>query len=261
MENIIVFFERYIWQVITTIISLTSLWLLWSNSQRKSLSYEVISNINILDIPEEFKDKLEISFDSKPVQELYVTLIKIINTGKAPITPKDFHRPISIGFGETATVLTFELINQTPSNLNPDIRNIQSNSVKYQILVEPSLLNKSDSFTIKMLVTKFEEIKVEGRIAGIQNITELSKDIRFKLMFSLATNLIYIFNSAMVIGFSILIGNLGNFLINHAKLKEVEVLIDISNALLIIGIPTIVLAAINIIPVLKAFFKKPKSYN
>lgn len=173
MEKIITLLRNLTGLFIVVIIPLISIWIGWKQIQRKALSYEVISSSNILDIPSGFKDKLAIYYESKSIQQLYLIIIRITNTGNAPITISDYHKPISIGFGNKAEVLSFEILKQTPSNLGAVIKNIQSSSAEYQVLVEPMLLNVNDSFTIKTLITRFKYINFDVRIAGVKSIKEM----------------------------------------------------------------------------------------
>lgn len=259
MEKIIRVLGKYSWQLIPIILGVIAIWIGWEQLQRKKLSYEVITKVKLLEVLDKFKDRLEVSFELKPVQELYVIQLKLTNTGNAPIKPDDYHRPISIGFGQNATVLSYEVLDERPSNLDVNVRRIHPNSVKYQILVEPTLLNTDDSFTIETLVTKLEDINIDARIVGIKNITKFEKLVRPNLIFSLSTNLFYISTSVVIFGVSITNRIIGEALIPITGMKDFRVLLDASNELLIIGIILLILAVINVIPVLKELLMKRRS--
>lgn len=192
MEKITTLLGNLAWLFLAVIIPLVAIWVSWKQIQRKALSYEVISSSNILDIPNDFKDKLEIYYEAKPIQQLYLIIIKIINTGNTPITLSDYHKPISIGFGNKAEVLSFEVLKQTPSNLGAVIKNIQPSSVEYQVLVEPMLLNVNDSFTIKTLITKFKSINFDVRIAGVKSIREMMSLSSYRLFDSFILSILFI---------------------------------------------------------------------
>ena len=83
---------------------------------RKRLSYEVLSTVPLLSTEEEFKNKLQIFFEGRPVQQVFLVQIKITNTGNAPIVTSDYERQVSLTFGQDTEVITAEVIQKS---LNP----------------------------------------------------------------------------------------------------------------------------------------------
>lgn len=112
MEKIFLLLRDAVWQFVGVIVTTIGLWFTWKQLQRKSLSVEFIDSVGVLDIPKEFRDKLEVRFDSKLIKQLHVVVIKIVNSGNTTIRPSDYYRPINIGFGAEAktgqTHLIFE---------------------------------------------------------------------------------------------------------------------------------------------------------
>ncbi len=159
--------------------------------QRKSLSWEIISNTPLLSIDEEIRGDLQVLFAGKPVHDVQLIIFKIINSGNVPIKSTDYERPIKLKFGENALILTAKVTEKTPSSLETPIKNEGTS-----VVLEPTLMNEGDSFTIKMLVNQFDDqITVNGRIEGVKDIqkTTASK-VQFTLNFDyFGLTLIFIF--------------------------------------------------------------------
>ena len=149
------------------------LWIAWKQSQRKFLSYEVITRESILDVPKEFRERIEVKFDSREIKQLHSIVIKFVNTGNTPIRPEDYYRYINIGFGEEAEILSFEVLKQKPYSLGVVVENTYPSTNEHRIRVEPILLNRNDSFIIRSLVSRYRHINIDGRIVGVENIREM----------------------------------------------------------------------------------------
>ena len=71
-----------LWQFITIVIAIIaiiiSIILYLIQRRRKSLSWEIISNTPLLSIDEEIKGDLQILFAGKPVQDIQLIILKII---------------------------------------------------------------------------------------------------------------------------------------------------------------------------------------
>jgi len=127
--------------------------------QNKSLAYEVISEYKIIGTDADTEGRVEILFDSKPVEAVYLVIIKIINTGRLPIESKDYEYAISLRFNEESEILSSEILKQSPSNLGVKLK-----SYTNKIIIEPLLLNTRDFFVVKTLVNQYQDVCIEGRI-------------------------------------------------------------------------------------------------
>ena len=164
-----------IWQFIAVIIALmtipVSIILYWKQRRRKALSYEIVSVTPLLSIKEEIKGKMRILFENKPVQQVYLILVKITNSGNLPISPSDYERAISLSFGEKGKILTAEVVETAPSSLQTSAR-IEGEKV----VLDSNLLNQGDLVKLKILMSEFDgQISVDGCIAGVKDIRESSK--------------------------------------------------------------------------------------
>ena len=139
--------------------------------RRKVLSWEIISNTPLLSIEEEIRGNLQVLFDGKPVQDVQLIIVEIINSGNVSIKSTDYERPISLDFGENAHILTAEVTETTPDNLDVSI-DIEGTKV----LLNPTLMNGKDSIAIKTIVSQFnDKITVEGRIVGVKEVQKSTK--------------------------------------------------------------------------------------
>lgn len=146
--------------------------LYWKTRQKKALSYTVSSS-PLLSVKDEIKKKVQILYDGKPVEQVHLTVFKIINSGNVPITPEDYKTPIALNFGKDSEILTGSITKTEPENLEPTFH-FKSGIAT----VEPLLLNRKDFITINMLVKKYENISISGRIVGVKEIKLFKKASR-----------------------------------------------------------------------------------
>ena len=164
--------------IIAIIAILVTIILYLIQRQRKSLSWEIISNTPLLSIDEEIRGDLQVLFAGKPVHDVQLIIFKIINSGNVPIKSTDYERPIKLKLGENALILTAKVIDKNPSSLETPIKNEGTS-----VVLEPTLMNEGDSFTIKMMVNQFDDqITVNGRIEGVKDI---QKTTASKVQFTL----------------------------------------------------------------------------
>lgn len=145
---------------------------------RRSVTYEIISDTPILSLKEEIKGRVQVLFDTKPVGEVRLVTLKLKNSGDMPVLPNEYIEPIKVDFGESADILDVDVLETVPD----DIKNTIKALLKVEgskIVFEPFLLNSGDAVIIKALIAQprlTKEIKVSTRIIGInqlQNSTNL----------------------------------------------------------------------------------------
>lgn len=147
---------------------------------RKRLSYEVISNTQLVGIKSEIKDKVKILYDEKQVINVHLISIRFINNGNQPISIDDYAKPITINYNNPISVLTCEVLEQYPENLDVVIAK-ESRYIK----IDPLLLNSNDSFVIKVLASDFSgDLIVSARIKGVKKLEVFknSKNVPLKLI-------------------------------------------------------------------------------
>jgi len=232
--------------LVSLFVGLLAIFLTWKQFQKKSLSYIEISKVNILDISEDIKSKVSVTYESKPVKDLYLIIVQFKNSGNVAILPNDYYRPLNISFGKISEILSVEVLKQSPNDLGiiatlvnskeqlqgDEPKSVTRFNKEEAVIVAPVLLNKSDFFELKILVTKFQNISIDARIAGVKGIEKkdtatpewYSKLFAFLIVLSVSTNLATLipiprsFYSTILV--LLLISFLIAFLINIAALNK-----------------------------------------
>jgi hypothetical protein len=164
-----------VWQAIGTItggilgllgLALT-VYIFIRQTQKKSLSCELISSSPILKVADDFRNDLEIKFKGKLINSLTLVVVKFFNSGNVPIEQQDYFRPLSLTFNDQAELLSVDVVEEIPSNLGVSFRHD-----KKIIIIEPLLMNKGDSFTVQALVSQYSSFLIDGRVSGVQRIVK-----------------------------------------------------------------------------------------
>jgi hypothetical protein len=148
----------------TTVLTLVFQW----RRNRKSLSYEIVSDIPWFSVQQEIQHRVQVLLDGKPVSDAYLVRMRFMNTGRLPIDDKDFVIPLSVSFGESSEILTADITKTSPPDLPAKIV-----SEKQRVTIEPLVLNWGDTITIQTLVSAFSDPIVTGRVKGIPRIKKL----------------------------------------------------------------------------------------
>lgn len=158
--------------IIVTII----LWLL--NQRRKELSYRVLWQDALTRARSVVRQRLDIRFDGKTIDDAGLVIVQIVNSGHLPISPADYQSRLTISAGPGSKVLFADISSTTPGDLEDRCRTasgerkslietLENNEVR----LSPILLNDGDSMTIQMLVEDWRGgVKVGGHISGIRRI-------------------------------------------------------------------------------------------
>lgn len=146
--------------LVTLVIAFYSLW--WRN--RRRFSYEVISNNLLISDEAEIKDKLEIRFANQPVKDVRLIVVKFVNDGSQPIKKDDFQGRIKLSFPK-AKILSAEKVKSSPENLGVELSHDNE-----AVRLTPVLFNRKDYIQFKVLVSKYEGMKIDARIVGVSQI-------------------------------------------------------------------------------------------
>ena len=144
---------------------------LYTSRQRKVLSYTVLAYVPLISVKEEeeLKSRLQILFDGQPAQNLDIgsLIIRFNNVGNQDIGEDDYAgHPIEIRFEDTAEVLTTPILVAT----GPEDFDVILDKEQTKGLIHPTLLNKGQSLTIKLLVKQSRGFRVYARIKGTKVI-------------------------------------------------------------------------------------------
>jgi len=164
--------------------------------RKKSLTYEVLSETALLRRQEELEGRLQILFDSKPIKDAYLLLIRFENNGNTPILQTDFERPVYINLGKETQVLICDTSAKKPEALKPKLLPETG-----RISIEPLLLNSRDSFNVKAIVSQYDHnsLKIDGRIAGVKEIEQPSKGF-WRQELPLAATMFAVFFTVVLFG-------------------------------------------------------------
>jgi hypothetical protein len=163
-----------VWQFIGVASAvLISLVLYYIQRQKKKLSYEIITHTRLLSIKEEFKSNIRILYDGKPVTDVHLLEVNLINSGNTPILKNDYETKLNINCGDKSTILTADAIFVDPPDINPSFA-VDGNN----IVLEPILLNGGDSIILKIIATQVSRISLGGRIAGVKKFDKYEAKVR-----------------------------------------------------------------------------------
>ena len=144
----------------------------WRN--RKSLSYEIISNTPLLSSNELIRERLQILYDDVAVKNVHLLIIKLMNDGKQPIIKTDFIKPLNFKLPEQSKILSFETLELKPKNLDVELNFSENN-----LFLKTDLLNSKDSITLKIIASSYDfNIMADARIVGVKEINRINSNIR-----------------------------------------------------------------------------------
>ena len=64
--------------------------------KRKRLSYEIQSITPIFTIAQGFQEQIEIKLSGEIVRDVYLVIVRFVNSGRASMRPEDFARPLKL---------------------------------------------------------------------------------------------------------------------------------------------------------------------
>jgi len=157
----------------------------------KRLSYEMISNTQLLGVKDEIQGKVKVLYEGNEVKNVHLLSLKFLNTGNQPISSSDYERPLTIKVNPDAKILTYEIVKEEPENLG-----VKIDVDEAKLICSPVLLNSKDSFLVKTLISDFEDIhEIDGRIIGVKSIS--------KYVEGQATTIFIMFSSLILMSFRV----------------------------------------------------------
>lgn len=112
------------------------------------MGYEIVTDESLLTIDKELQGKIKVIYENNPIEDISLLVIKFLNQGNEPIKSDDFEEPITMSFSPNVGILSVELKQADPPTIN-----VKLTQEKDRIIIEPLLLNRGDSITIKVLLT------------------------------------------------------------------------------------------------------------
>lgn len=171
-----------------------SLGLAWTIAKfpRKRLQVEVLQAARVTERYSEAPDTIEWNGTEMPTKDVFEVLIDVQNIGNVAILSSDFERPLKLIF-DADSVLFAEILEERPEDLRASLSE-SSNRVE----LEPLLLNAGDTIGIEVWMHLYKDVRVEGRVIGVQQLRLVWLLERF-LRGGLASTIIVMV--AIVIGF------------------------------------------------------------
>lgn len=192
---------------------ITSIVIAQKQRSRKEVSYEIVSDTFILNIDQGVKDKIEIRFGGKKIDDLRLVTMKIWNSGNTPVEINDYDKPITIEFQGQGEILDISVLETKPKDLRPKFAIDQQN-----IILSPLLLNNSDLIEMKMLLTGINSpITISARIAGVKEISK--SNITEQNRIAAGKRNMLIFSSTISIIISLALTGLGELIANPGSLS------------------------------------------
>ena len=161
-----------LWQFIGALIGLAALVLtiviFWFQRKRRELSYRIDYQEPLLQIDNAIAGRLKVLFDDTPVNEVYLLVVRVSNSGNVPILATDFVSPMELTLDPAAKILSASVGTQNPRNLGASI---SVENALQRIVVSPILMNPGDFFRLNILLTQSSyRLAVDGRVVGVREI-------------------------------------------------------------------------------------------
>lgn len=135
----------------------------------KSLACEIVFLRTLLWVHSSMAQVVKASIAGHDVKSIHLLVLRIVNDGNLPIVQSDFEEPLVIDLGQSALILSGEVIDTTPIELKPDVM-FDTN----KIVIHPLTLHSQHALVLKLYITGYEGIKFLTRLAGIPKPRKIS---------------------------------------------------------------------------------------
>lgn len=152
------------------------------------ISYEILSNTNVLDLNEKVGN-LEVIYNDENIlqtnRNLKVLTVRVINTGTKHINQDDYDQTQNWGFKiKNATIVnTPELISSTNDYLKSSLADIEIDTLN-RVFLPKVIIEPQESFTLKVLTISKSNANTSispfGKIAGINKFKVLKNERKEK---------------------------------------------------------------------------------
>jgi phosphate transport system substrate-binding protein len=134
-------------------------------TQRKEISYRVISDVPILNAFEALKNRIRIFADENQVESASLLIIEVRNSGKEAVEPIDFGSPIRFSFGNRTVIWSGILDTEPKYLIDPHMTDGFLRQGEPFVELPRVLLNPRDSLRLKVLLAGDKsEVETSGRI-------------------------------------------------------------------------------------------------
>ncbi len=141
---------------------------------RKNFSYRVLYDAL-------FESAADPQGETQPEEEtsageVRVVTIEFRNSSGLNIERAHYERPISVGFGEEARIVSAEVIEEKPDSIEASLRGLPEFDPE-RVAIDPVLLNDGDLLLLEIAVSNaaYGGVEVDGRIVGVREIVDRSQ--------------------------------------------------------------------------------------
>ena len=146
-----------------TIIGALAGFFVWYMDQNsKEISIDVISSIELDPVASGKMSGFELKFNKENVDDPFLQVVEIRNSGSKPIPSSDYEDALRISFGDEIKLLKVNLLDVFPEDIDPKIE-IDKNSFKMM----PLLLNSGELIRFSFLTSNgIPKISAKARVLG-----------------------------------------------------------------------------------------------
>ena len=142
-------------------------------NKKKKLVFEEIQNLSVINVKKDFKDKIEIKYADKIVDNLFVSTARFKNKGTLPIKQTDIIKPIEIIFDKK--ILKADVIEVSPKGIDVELDTISEGK---SVHCKFNLLNPNDYFTLQFVsLEKLSTPEINPRIEGLSKIDIVGSNV------------------------------------------------------------------------------------
>ena len=142
------------------------IWLWRADLTSKSMQIRTISQTPLANQITQSVSGLSVSLDGLPLENPYLTVIEITNTGSRPIQTADFEGDIEIASSEKSAIVRVQVTATSPQSLRPSV-GLENGNARIKAL----LLNPNDAITLSILSkNQAPSFSARARIAGVSTI-------------------------------------------------------------------------------------------
>lgn len=168
------------WQFVGVLLGLAavavSIWVYFAQKPKKRLLVENIARIPLARVGPNHIPGLDITFNGQPVENASITLVRITNTGNAPLPASDFEEALALEYVAESQVLHAEISSTSPPGIPVSVKPLNN-----EVIFSRNLLNPGDSYQCRVLVQNSSgKFRAKGRIAGVN---EIQRAQRIRLWF------------------------------------------------------------------------------
>ena len=161
--RLLVFIRDPVWQFIGVVFANVLFFggiafYLFYQKPTKELRVIVLTNTPLVSVAQEISNQLEIAdeieifYQGRPVQNVSLIDIQVLNSGNQPLVETDFRKPISFSFNADFEIVHFDFVESNPPNIATGARLNKLSS--HEIEISPTLLNPADWVRVRLLSRK-----------------------------------------------------------------------------------------------------------